>query len=167
MKTRPTWMKKGVRFLVPTYKVTPTCGPSLGSVFRPPFLGPAATSGSKFLAPRHVFLSTLSVSNWHVETLLFIAAMSSILWDVMCLRVGIVLLLQAPKLSLQGVAPHTELQQAPRLGNLSWPLVVAPCAGKSSRPHGQTSHRATSSWHFCLGTSSHYPMTRRPDDLTI
>ena len=47
---------------------------------------------------------------------------------------GMVLPLLAPKLSLQGFAPHTELQQAPRLGNLSWPLVMAPCAGKSSRP---------------------------------
>ena len=52
----------------------------------------------------------------------------------MCLRVGMVLLLQAPKLSLQGFAPHTELQQAPRLGNLSWLLIMALCAGKSSRP---------------------------------
>ena len=141
MKTWPTWMKKGVRFLAPASKLTPTCGPILGSVFRPPFLGPAATSGSKFLAPRHAFLSTLSVSNWHVETLLFIAAKGSILWGAMCLRVAWYFCCKRQNFRFK------DLRLTP---NFSRHLVLATCLGPSSWRLVLASHPDPRSRHLTL-----------------
>ena len=168
MKTRPTWMKKGVRFLVPAYKLTPTCGPILGSVFRPPFLGPAATSGSKFLAPRHAFLSTLSVSNWHVETLLFIAAKGSILWGAMCLTVAWYFCCKRQNFRLKDLhlTPNfsRHLVFATCLGPSSWRLVLA----SHPDPCPDISHChlfvALSSWHLISLPDG--ATTRRPHSLT-
>ena len=154
--------------MVPASKLTPTCGPILGSVFRTPFLGPAATSGSKFLAPRHAFLSTLSVSNWHVETLLFIAAKGSILWGAMCLTVAWYFCCKRQNFRLKDLhlTPNfsRHLVFATCLGPSSWRLVLAshpdPC------PDISPCHLfvALSSWHLISLPDG--ATTRRPHSLT-